>query len=235
MGKPYDHTSLGGAGRKFPQTEWTRMLDIRQHEVVLAEMCRAYWKPVYHYLRGMGFGNEEAKDLTQGFFTEKVLGRNLVQKADRTRGRFRSFMLRSVRNYAISVQRASIPHMSFDEQREDAGLAVNPEVQFNRTWADETLQDVLAELELECQQRGKDLHWRVFHDWLLDPHIEGGRDMSKICRLYGISDRSKAYHMIENSKRRFRAILRAHLEDVVLSDADIDVEIHEFIGVFSRD
>ena len=94
MAKPYDHTSLGGEGRTFPPTEWTRLIHCPQREVVLAELCRKYWKPVYCYLRSMGLGNEQAKDLTQGFFTEKVLGQDLVQKADREKGRFRNFLLR---------------------------------------------------------------------------------------------------------------------------------------------
>jgi len=63
MARRYDHTSLGGAGRQFPQTQWTRMLDRRQREEVLAELCRDYWKPIYSYLRAMGFANEQAKDL----------------------------------------------------------------------------------------------------------------------------------------------------------------------------
>lgn len=233
MVKPYDHTSLGGMGRQFPQTEWTRMVDGRQREAVLAEMCRDYWKPIYSYLRAMGFGNEQAKDLAQGFFTDKVLGQDLIGKADRTKGRFRSFLLRSVRNYAISIQRASRPHQSLDDDREDPGSAGKPEAEFNRAWADGLLQEVLAGLELECHQRGKETHWHVFHDWLLDPQIEQAKTMNEICRQHGVTDASKAYHMIENVKRRFRALLHSRLSQVVTSDTDAEAEIREFIGIFS--
>lgn len=233
MAKPYDHTSLGGADRRFPRTEWTRMLDNRQQEEVLAELCQGYWKPIYSYLRAMGFGNEQAKDLAQGFFTDKVLGQDLIQKADRTKGRFRNFLLRSVRNYAVSIQRTAKPHRSLDGDREDPGSAGKPEAEFNRVWADGLLQEVLAELERECYQRGKETHWHIFHDWLLDPQIERARTMSEICHQYGVADAGKAYHMIENIKRRFRTLLRSRLGQIVVSDTDVEAEIHEFISIFS--
>ena len=79
MARRHDHTSLGGEGRAFPPTEWTWLLSCPQREAVLAELCRKYWKPIYCYLRSIGFGNEQAKDLTQGFFTDKVLGQDLVR------------------------------------------------------------------------------------------------------------------------------------------------------------
>jgi len=231
----HDHTSLGGAGRQFPTTEWTRMLDHPQREVILAELCRAYWKPVYCYLRSMGFSNEQAKDLTQGFFTEKILGKEFVQKADRTKGRFRSFLLRSVRNYAISVQRTGKPQESLDDNQSVHPAPTDPETEFNRAWADKVLHEVLDELERECRQRNKTTHWRVFHDWLLEPEIGGRkRTMRDLCAEYGLADASTAYHMIENMKRRFRSLLYGHLVPLAGPDAKIELEIREFIEIFSR-
>jgi RNA polymerase sigma-70 factor (ECF subfamily) len=235
MTRRQDHTSMGGAGRQFPATEWTRMLTHPQREVILADLCRDYWKPVYCYLRSMGFGNEQAKDLVQGFFTDKVLGRQFVQKADRTKGRFRSFLLRSVRNYAISVQRTVKPHDTVDDSQRANPATADPETEFNRVWADKVLQDVLQELEEECEQRGKTTHWQIFHDWLLVPSIGGQkRAVSDLCTKYGLRDASRAYHMIENVKRRFRTLLRSHLAPLTGSDAEVEPEIRDFIEIFSR-
>jgi len=235
MTERHDHTSLGGAGRHFPTTEWTRMLTHPQRQRILAELCRDYWKPVYCYLRTMGFGNEQTKDLVQGFFTDKVLGQDFVQRADRTRGRFRSFLLRSVRNYAISVQRSSKPHDTLEESQRPHDAPVDPESEFNRAWADQLLQDVLQELEEECRQRNKMTHWHVFRDWLLEPQIRGQKKtMSDLCAEYGLADASTAYHMIENMKRRFRSLLYGHLAPLAGPDAKIEPEIREFIEIFSR-
>ncbi len=233
MAKPRDATSLGGEERTFPPTEWTWLLHHPRREAVLAELCRKYWKPVYCYLRSMGLGNEEAKDLAQGFFTDKVLGQDLVQKADREKGRFRSFLLRSVHNYAISVKRGDKPHQSLPPDEEDARMADAPEVEFNRAWADQLLHEVLDELEQECRQRDKLKHWRLFQEWILEPEIEATRAMSEVCLKHGVADVSIAYHMIENVKRRFRALLRDRLSALAASEQDIEAEIREFIEAFS--
>ena len=233
MARPYDHTSLGGVDGQFPKTAWTQMLGSERHDQVLAELCKSYWKPVYCYLRAMGFGNEQAKDLAQGFFTDKVLGQDLIDKADRAKGRFRNFLLRSVRNYALSVCRTEKVHLSIDDSHERESPAGNPEREFERAWADQLLQKVLADLKAECLQRGKETHWSIFHEWLLDPAIEQKRTMNEICLRHGIPDPARAYHMIENIKRRFRLLLRSHLREVVASNADAEAEICEFIDIFS--
>jgi len=227
---------MGGIGREFPPTQWTRILSGEQREALLAELCQAYWKPVYCYLRAKGFANEQAKDLVQGFFSEKVLGQELVEKADPQRGRFRSLMLRAVHNYAISVHRAERPCQSLDEDHESPSPAGDPEAAFDRAWADGLLHEVLKELELECSARGKTAHWCIFRDWLLEPGPQGqdNQRMSDLCRKYGVADASAAYHMVENVKRRFRAILRDRLGSLVGPDDDLDEEIRRFIEIFSR-
>jgi hypothetical protein len=232
--RPNDHTSLGGAGRQFPPTEWTKLLKGSRNEAVLAELYQKYWKPIYCYLRSMGFGNEHAKDLVQGFFTEKVLGQELAQKADREKGRFRNFLLRAVHNYAVSVQRADRPYQSFDDDGERVSPRCDPATEFDRAWADDLLREVLEELELECRQRGKLAHWCIFRDWLLEPEPgHDGQRMDGLCVKHGIADAATAYHMIENVKRRFRVMLRDRLRSLAGSEEEIEAEIHEFIEIFS--
>jgi len=230
-----DHTSMGGGDPGFPPTQWTRILSGQERETFLAELYQAYWKPIYCYLRAMGFGNEQAKDLVQGFFSDKVLGEELVQRADPERGRFRSFLLRAVHNYAISLQRTQKPHQSLDETREFSSPQADPETAFDRAWADRLLQEVLKELELECSTRGKLAHWCLFQDWLLNPDGDDGKErISALCRRHGIPDAPTAYHMVENLKRRFRAILREHLIPQAGTAEEVEDEIRRFIEVFSR-
>jgi RNA polymerase sigma-70 factor (ECF subfamily) len=226
---------MGGGDPGFPPTHWTRILSGKQQEVFLAELYQAYWKPIYCYLRAMGFGNEHAKDLVQGFFSDKVLGEELVQRADPERGRFRSFLLRAVHNYAISLQRAQKPQQSLDESRDFPSPEPDPETAFDRAWADRLLQEVLKELELECSTRGKLTHWCLFRDWLLEPEAESGKPrMDEICLRYGIADAATAYHMVENLKRRFRMILREHLTPLADPGEEVEDEIRRFIEVFSH-
>ncbi|MBN1346315.1 MAG: hypothetical protein JXQ73_26745, partial [Phycisphaerae bacterium] len=94
---PSDDTEMGEGGGRFPTTHWSLLAEVRgeltpAHRVVLNLMIERYWKPVYCYVRRRGFGNEDAKDLTQEFFSS-WLQRDVFGRVDPSRGRFRSFML----------------------------------------------------------------------------------------------------------------------------------------------
>lgn len=235
MTKSNGHTSMGGSNYRFPPTEWTKILRPLQRESVYSELYAKYWKPLYFYLRGRGFNNEEAKDLVQGFFTDKILGQELIHKADRERGRLRNFLLTAVRNYAIIAQRGNKPKQSLDEKAEKSTKLDDPETEFNRVWADQLLQEVLKELKTECFRKGKTLHWQLFQEWLLEPKGEVNNvRLADISAKYGIADTSKAYNMISNIKERFRALLRNHLLPLVNSDKEVNSEIADFINIFSH-
>ena len=235
MSKIDGDTTMGGLNERFPTTEWARILDPVQKEAILAELCAKYWKPLYHYLRCKGFTNDEAKDLVQSFFTEKVLGQEFIQKSDRTRGKFRSFLLIAIKNYAIDFQRKCKLPQEFPEKPKDSAGIGDPETEFNRTWADDLLQEVLKELETECYRKKKAAHWGLFREWLLEPQIDKDKtQISNICSKYHIPSAPKAYNMISNIKKRFRVILRDHLRSVVDSEVEVDDEIRKFISTFSR-
>lgn len=230
------HTSMGGTNGRFPPTEWTKILDPLRREDVYSELYTKYWKPLYFYLRGRGFGNEEAKDLVQGFFTDKVLGQELIQKADKTRGKFRNFLLTAVRNYAIIAQRNKAQRQRLDETPEMPARTGNPEIEFSRVWADELLQEVLKELKTECFRKGKAVHWQLFQEWLLEPDVEANHvRLADIGARHGVNSPSRAYNMISNIKDRFRAILRMQLLPLVESEEEIDAEIGDFISLFSQE
>jgi len=109
MKGPYQ-TTMGGSHGAFLTTEWTVIDHIRSGDkssstVLMNDLLKKYWKPVYCYLRRKGFDNERAKDLTQGFFQEVVLGRELIRRADQARGRFRTFLLTALEQYLMRVHR----------------------------------------------------------------------------------------------------------------------------------
>jgi len=229
------HTSMGGKNYQFPATEWTKILSPLRRENVYSELYTKYWKPLYFYLRGRGFSNEDAKDLVQGFFTDKILGQELIQKADRARGRLRNFLLTAVKNYAIIMQRGKRAQQGLDEKTEKP-IKSDPETEFNRAWADELLQEVLKELKTECSRKGKTIHWQLFHKWLLEPDVEADNvRLADIGVKYGVANASKAYNMISNIKERFRTILRNHLLVLLDSDEEVDAEIANFIDLFSHE
>jgi DNA-directed RNA polymerase specialized sigma24 family protein len=229
------HTSLGGSERQFPLTEWTKLADQGQREAVLAELCERYWKPLYAYLRGRGFSNEDAKDLVQGFFTERVLGQEFIHLADRTKGRFRNFLLVALRNYVINVEKKRASHRTLGPPQEEPSTPDAAEAQFNRAWADALLERTLRELETECRRKGRDGHWHLFREWLLEsPAGDGKKEMADVCARYGFSDPTQGYKVICKLKGRFREILRRHLRTLADTEMEVDLEISEFIESFSR-
>jgi DNA-directed RNA polymerase specialized sigma24 family protein len=241
-----DYTDIGGVGKVFLTTHWSLIEDMGGSDddkncALIELLIKEYWKPVYCYLRRRGYGNEEAKDLTQGFFQEVVLGRKLIDKADRTKGRFRSFLLTALNRFLINIHqkesskryipKSKVMYMNIDDMSElpQAVTTLTPEDSFTYAWVSELLEQVLTEVKVECEKADKMLHWQIFHDRALKPIMQGGEapSLEVICRKYSISDTTKASNMIVTVKRRFQTILRQHLRNSVMSDKEAEEELKE--------
>ena len=101
-----DLTDMGGVRDTFLTTHWSLIDGVKEHtdkdRALIGLLLERYWKPVYCYLRRKGYNNEQAKDLTQDFFHEVVLSRSLIDRADQSKGRFRSFLLHALNNYLVN-------------------------------------------------------------------------------------------------------------------------------------
>src|SRR5216110_1008631 len=102
-GKPGEQG--GGEPREFVTTRWSLILSAatvgkeeQQARDALAEICRTYWRPIHSFVCRRGYSREDAQDLTQDFFVT-ILRNNWFQRADPNRGRFRSFLLKSLSNF----------------------------------------------------------------------------------------------------------------------------------------
>jgi len=243
---------MGGRHEAFNTTQWTQMLDVRNMDPdhkrrTLNEMIGTYWKPVYCYLRRKGFDNEKAKDLAQGFFFEVVLGRDLVTRADRAKGKFRTFLLTALDRYIVDDHRGRAamkrrpPEGLVDLENVDPANipdhigAATPDQAFTYAWATDLLDAVLAEVKAYFRDGGKAMHWDVFHATVVQPCLEGVAPppLSETCRRFGLDGKLKACNMAITVKRRFRRVLWAHVRSMVDSDDDVGAEIAELMGVFS--
>jgi len=152
-----DYTDMGGVGKVFLTTHWSLIekagvSDRDKNRALIELLIKKYWKPVYCYLHRRGYQNEEAKDLTQGFFQEVVLGRKLIDKADRTKGRFRSFLLTALNHYLINIyhKEAAKRHVPREKlfSMEIADMSIlpqaistlTPEDSFTYTWVSSMLE-----------------------------------------------------------------------------------------------
>jgi RNA polymerase sigma-70 factor (ECF subfamily) len=244
-----DKTDMGGIQEAFLTTHWSLVDNIDassesdKKRNLLGLLLERYWKPVYCYLRRKGYDNDQAKDLTQGFFHEVVLGRQLIQKADRSRGRFRSYMLAALNNYISAVHAAETAQKRIPKGRlipldmtdppDFCRITRNytPEESFDYAWISALLEKVIDEVETTCYEDGMTVHWRVFREKVLVPITEGTDPvpMAEICHKYDIENPRVASNMIITVKRRFQAILRKNLRETVTSDSQIEDEFTEIL------
>ncbi len=245
-------TIMGGPGGSFENTLWqeiieARTLDVDRRAEMMGKVLGRYWKPVYCYLRHRGFTNEQAKDLTQGFFCWRVLRRDLVQSADPGKGKFRTLLLSALDRYVIDEHRKasaakrspeggvlSLEGLEVDPLPEPSGQA-SPEQAFHRTWAMALLDEALGEVHAGCIEDGLEAHWKIFQARCIRPILEGVEPESPdhLRERLGVSSNKQVSNMALTVKRRFAAAIRKRLREVAGSEAEVDDELRELMAVLS--
>ena len=162
-------TSIGGHNARFPSTE-VSLLDAAASGVsseALERVTALYWKPVYRFIR-LKFhkNNEDAKDLTQGFFTS-ALQRDFFARFDPARASFRTYLRMAVEHFAAN-QHASVNRqkrggdVQFEPLVEDAVSSESPEDLFEREWQRQIFCLAIEDLRAHCSQCGKQVQFSVF-------------------------------------------------------------------------
>lgn len=247
-----DQTDMGGERERFLTTHWSLIDEIQsdsdRDRALIGLLLERYWKPVYCYLRRKGYGNEQAKDLTQGFFHEVVLNRHLIDRVDSSKGRFRSLLLHALDQYLIDEKRKETARKRIPKDKVVSLDVINlPELPeaalhggeadcFTYVWKSTLIDQALSEVSAACREQGLQTHWRVFEDRVLQPirHNAEAPSMDDICARYGIENESIASNMLVTVKRRFRAALRRNLRLTVLSEGDVDEELQEMLSLFGK-
>jgi RNA polymerase sigma-70 factor (ECF subfamily) len=247
-----DQTDMGGPTGDFLTTHWSLIDGATQNQdkdrALVAVLLQRYWKPVYCYLRRKGLQNEEAKDLTQGFFHEVVLNRGLLQRADPAQGRFRTFLLHALDQFLIDQRRKETAKKRIPEDKiipldithlpelPEAALHGSDADCFTYVWKTTLIDQTLSEVSTACREQGLQTHWSVFETRVLQPlrYNAEAPSMREICTRYDIENESIASNMLVTVKRRFRAALRKNLRLTVLSEGDVDGELHEMLSLFGK-
>jgi RNA polymerase sigma-70 factor (ECF subfamily) len=243
---------MGGTGSRFPSTHWSQILNVRTQDqtrrrLVTESLIAGYWKPIYCYLRKQGYGNEEAKDLTQDFFCEFFLGAKLLQAADRKIGRFRQLLLTALKRFVSNVERdkkrkkrappgeiVRLSSLRFEEV-DLPGPAVTPEQAFYHAWITELLDQVLSELREQYSSSGMLKHWRIFQLKILAPTLQNSQNLSmkEICDRCSVAGEQQAANMLITVKRRFRSVLKRRLRNLVRSDEEANAEFRDIFSFLS--
>jgi RNA polymerase sigma-70 factor (ECF subfamily) len=247
-----DWTEIGGARQKFLTTHWSMLEGIKKHDDkernLIGLLLERYWKPVYCYLRRKGYDNEKAKDLTQGFFHEVVLDRNLIDRADPSKGSFRTLLLHALNNYVVDRHRKESAQKRIPADKlvrlditDSPALPeiideFDPAEAFNYAWKADLLERALSEVKESYLKQGMENHWNVFRDRLLKPLMDNRQPaaLKEICSKYGIENEAAASHMLETVKRRFQSVLKKQVRQTVLTDQVVEEELKEILKFFEK-
>jgi RNA polymerase sigma-70 factor (ECF subfamily) len=245
---------MGGIQERFLTTHWSLLQNIQasdegeRNRALIGLLLERYWKPVYCYLRRQGCGNEEAKDLTQGFFHEVVLNRHLVDRADPAKGSFRSLLLHALRQYLLDERRKEEAQKRIPRERlvpldiadppaiVEVVQALDPEESFNYAWKADLMDRALAEVRENYVREGMETHWCVFRDRVLEPVLQEqpAPSLRQICARYGIENEATASHMLLTVKRRFQTVLKDHVRQTVLTGEGVEEEWREILKLLEK-
>src|SRR5687767_6683655 len=229
---------------RFETTQWSLVLAAGHGgeataERALAHLCAVYWYPVFAFVRRKGHSPEDAQDLTQGFFA-RLIEKGDLGDADRTRGRFRSFLLTACQHYLanehdrIRTQKRGggqtpVPiDVATAEHRYERALSHNetPERLYDRQWALTLLDSVFQGLRTEYAENGKQEMFDRLKDFVTadddaGTHAEAAKDLGTSAGAIKVA--------VHRMRRRFREELLRRVADTLGPGQDVDDEIRHLL------
>ncbi len=226
-------------GGTFPTTHWTVLGDAADtrspgQAVALESLCRAYWTPVHAYVATLTGSPDRAEDLTQSFFAHLLTNRALAA-AQRERGRFRTFLLTSLRNHLANQHKHAqrlkrtpsdglvpLEELS-DEELDSLRHDESPEREFERKWAKAVVNRVLDRLKAECAAAGQAERFDLFKLVLADgPQAEAG--YPRLAAQLRITEGAFKMALVR-FRQRYRDLFRVEIASQVSDLRDIEEEI----------
>lgn len=235
-------------------TRWSVVLscsdsasDEEKAETALAELCKIYWRPVFAFICRQGHSVPDAQDFTQEFFGRVIKGR-LIQSADRSKGRFRSLLLKALQRFLhdegdkrhARKRGGDVCFVSWDDWMTEAPTHLSipeqessnwsPERIFDVRWAATVVERALRRLSDECEKRGRR---RVF-DVLSSCLAAEREDVSypTLAKTLGLRE-TAVKSLVHRLRERYRALLREEVAETVSEPSEIDDELRYLCAALS--
>lgn len=242
-------TGIGGGSGRFPATRWSAVIGARSADPdertrSLETLVSAYWKPVYKHIRiKWSRSSEDAKDLTQEFFT-RAMEKEFFGAYDPAKGRFRTFLRVCLDGFLANESRAARRvkrgggafHLSLEFERAEGELATadppSPESierTFDSEWVRSLFEVAVGSLRDECGRRGRIVHYRIFERYDLDAPEAGKPTYQDLAGDLGISV-TQVTNYLAIARREFRRILLETLRAVTASDDEFRLEARLLLG-----
>jgi len=232
--------------QSFDTTHWSVVLGAADTsapgaQAALESLCRTYWYPLYTYVRRQGRTQEDSQDLTQEFFA-RFLQRKSFQQADRERGRFRSFLLTSLKHFLVNEwERANTqkrgggrPLLPVDTvaaeslYSQELSHDLSADRIYEHAWAMAMLTRVRERLQRDYEAEGKAERFTRLEEFL--PGQKGELTYAEAARLLGVAE-GTVKSDVNRLKKRYRDLLRAEIAHTVSSPDEINDELRHLITV----
>ena len=237
----------------FRTTRWTQVVAAHgktpEAKQALRELCETYYGPVELFVRRSRGGVDDARDLTHEFFA-KLLEGNSLDNADRTRGRFRSYLLGAVKHFLSDQQDRDqtlkrgggqrLQSLDQSSGEDDSGRAESltiadphgfpPDAYFDRQWALAVVEQAMSVLRAEAESNGELARFKVLQRWLVTPSSHG--TAIEAARSLNLSDGAfkVAVHRL---RKRFRQVIVDRITATVSDPVEVQDELHELISAMT--
>ncbi len=243
----------GPLRRRFTTTQWSVIAiasgdapDTATQREALAGLCTAYWFPLYAFIRWQGYSQDDAEDLIQGFFA-RLIEKNDLADADPARGRFRTFLLASLRHYMANQRNrqqarkrgGGVRIVSIDVLAAEARLErgpshrKTPEREFDRQWALSVLERALGDLRVEYEGRGRGELFAV-----LSPLLDGSADEESshaVAAQQANLSPGAAKVALHRLRSRYRNAIRRLVQETCADDDEVESELRHLLDALSSE
>jgi RNA polymerase sigma-70 factor (ECF subfamily) len=239
-----DQSSPAGGANRFLTTRWSVVLVSAQSQApgskeAFADLCKLYWYPLYAFIRHREYSAEDAEDLVQGFFLHLVEHKSL-SRVDRSKGKFRSFLLASLQKYlsdeadrARCLKRgggAEFVHLDQEGAEDRYQLepvdALSPEKIFDARWAMALISEALNRLDREYDSQGKATTFQTLRVFLDPINTKSLPSYEEVAVQLEVSV-GALKTLIHRLRKQYTAFVSEEVSRTVSNSADVDAEIHQ--------
>jgi RNA polymerase sigma factor (sigma-70 family) len=235
--------------REFATTHWSLVVAAKSDEAgqtlarqALEELCKAYWYPLYAFVRNRGYSSSDTLDLTQSFFTQLIETHGFAA-ADPERGRFRSYLLGAMKHFLANEwhrekakkRGGDVTHLELDSLDPEARYALepacsdDPDAGFDREWAQESIARAVKKLRSESEASGTGEFFEALKGSLTGE--EPAR--SETAERLGMTEGAVKV-AIYRLRQRFREFLRSQIAETVTDPSDIDDEMRHLVDTLRK-
>ncbi len=231
---------------RFATTQWSQVLAARdatgtESRQALTLLCEAYWYPLYAFVRSQGHDPDEARDLTQAYFAY-LLEKNILEDVDPSAGRFRSFLLATLKHYVANELRkertlkrgGGTRTLSLDTKGAESRFGLEPvdrltpEQLYEHRWALTVLERAMECLSAEWADADKSSQFKH-----LRPHLTGQeprvpfREVAAELGMSEVAVRGAMYRL----RQRMGQLIRAEIKETVANPGEVDDEVRHLLAV----